>query len=103
MTKLEWSTVEKLDWRKRNAAVEAALREFLTAEPTTTILGTRGLAAAICSEDGVDACASVLMKLAKWMPNAMATHDGEVFRAYGKINKRWRWHGQAAPVEEWTA
>ena len=89
-----------IDWRKRNAAVEAALREYLSLAPRGTVLGTQALAEALHAKAfpftaGLDpkGTGSVLTKLAPWM-GQLATHDGEKFFAYGRQNVRWRWHGQ---------
>lgn len=96
-----WPRVSKLNWRARNAAVEAALRTYLALAPDTEVLTTMELAEKLAGPDDAKAVATILSKLAKWMPKALATHDGETFRAYGKLNKRWRWHGQAQPDKEW--
>lgn len=103
---LNWPELGEMTWKRRNAAVEAALRKYLMELPDTEVLSTRELAVALMGEDqedGVKLTLTLLSKLARWVPNAMATHDGEEFKAYGKINKRWRWHGQApSKHEEWT-
>jgi hypothetical protein len=95
-------TMTAIDWRKRNAAVEAALREYLASVPRGTVLSTQALAEALHAKAfpftaGLNekSLGSVLTKLAPWM-GVHATHDGEKFFAYGRQNVRWRWHGQAA-------
>lgn len=46
----------------------------------------------------------IALQIAKKSPR-LATHDGETFEAYGRTNRRWRWHGQATArtedQEEW--
>jgi hypothetical protein len=93
-----------IDWRKRNAAIEAALREYLASVPRGTVLSTKDLAAYVHEmlrlQNGAMSLdekktGTVLTKLAPWMGKQIATHDGEIFFTFGKQNQRWRWHGQA--------
>jgi len=94
---LDWPTLERRDWKRRNAAFESAVRQYLAALPASETLSTAELAAALIEHpDGRHHLASFLTRLAKWTP-ALATHDGEVFIAFGKEARRWRWHGQATP------
>jgi hypothetical protein len=96
---MKWSDIKDLKWKDRNAAVEAALRAFLTARlETLPPLSTTDLANALSPGDSKE-IAKVLVKLAPWM-GALATHDGAVFFAHGRKMQRWQWRGQrsAAPA-----
>lgn len=81
------------DWKKRNALVETALRLYLAATPVGRVLSTVELSQAIATPETARDVGLILTKLAPWM-GKLATHDGEAFIAYGRANKRWRWHGQ---------
>ena len=90
-----------VDWRTRNRLLEEAMRKHLAAVPRGTVLSTIELAEALLhypvpllADLDQRQVGSVLTKLAPWM-SSLATHDGEEFIAYGRKNKRWRWHGQA--------
>lgn len=82
-----------LPWRQRNELIETSLREYLAAVPRARTMSTAELARELCPGDP-KYTGSVLTKLAPWM-SSLATHDGEEFIAYGRKNRRWRWHGQA--------
>ena len=99
---LEWKRLERVNWKTRNAAYEAAVRMFLTGLPDTETLSTMELAEFLIDEPGRSDLAKFLAKLAKWVPE-LATHDGEEIIAYGRKSRRWRWHGQApSQPMEWT-
>jgi hypothetical protein len=90
------------DWKQRNRVVELAMRDYLASVPRAQVLATSFLAGKlheILANDDLDASkiSSILTKLAPWM-GKLATHDGEVFEAFGRINRRWRWHGQSEVI-----
>jgi len=90
---MRWAEVKDLKWKDRNAAVEAALRQFLNARlATLPALGTVELAETLSPGDGKE-LSKVLLKLAPWM-GKLATHSGAVFYAHGRRMQRWQWHGQ---------
>lgn len=101
--KLDWPKVRDLSWKAQMSAIEAAVRVTLSELPHDATMRTRELAEILLP--GVDVLGldewspahrrvtSRLAKLAPWMPG-FATHDGEVFWAYGRRNQRWLWHGQ---------
>lgn len=100
---LDWPKVAPLPWRARRAAVEAAARELL-ARSACDPFSTRGLAQLLAPNpndaQAINAIGAELMKIAPYIGEPWATHDGDTFIAYGKAKKRWRWHGQgiAAPA-----
>lgn len=99
---LDWPKIASLPWKARRAAVEAAAREYLTGH--SGAFGTRELAALLYPGHKLDghwnAIASELSKIAKYLGSPWVTHDGEEFKAYGRTNRRWRWHGQAVEAPE---
>lgn len=87
-------TLEGLAWKHRNTTVEVALRLYLAQLPRDATLGTTALAAKLAHAGEERKVSAVLLKLARWA-GPLATHDGELFTAYGAHKRRWRWHGQA--------
>lgn len=87
-------TLEGLAWKHRNSAVEVALRLYLAQLPRDTAMGTTALAAKLAATGEERKVSAVLLKLARWV-GPLATHDGEMFIAYGARKRRWQWHGQA--------
>lgn len=102
---LDWPKIAPLPWKARRAAVEAAAREFLACSPH--VYTTRQLATMLAGLYGdgktENAIGAELMKIAPYIGEPLATHDGDNFIAYGKLKKRWRWHGQAPAGEPASA
>lgn len=93
MTQITAQTLA-LPWRQRNAAIEAAARDYLGRQVQT--FSTYALAQGIAQPDVVAKVSQILSKLAPYMQHH-ASHDGEEIRRYGKTWRRWRWHGQMTP------
>lgn len=109
MNDLDWMAVSKLPWRQRNAHVERAVRTYLADKRYRGVnMGSIELAYALLGYDtahdgrplpssleGKNAAklATLLTKMAPYM-GPLATHDGEAIRHFGKLGRRWRWHGQ---------
>lgn len=86
----DWEHAKQLPWRQRNAAVEAALRYFLSrCEPRTVApLSTMELAEKL---GGDSKLAQLLTRLAPYL-SPLARHDGETIMRYGRRWKRWQWY-----------
>lgn len=99
---LDWPLVSAMPWRPRRAALEAAVREYLSARLRIDIpMQTMALAAAIYPRGDKKTqsyIASELTKLAPYLA-PYATHDGEQFTFAGKLCTRWQWRGS---LEEFT-
>lgn len=91
-----------MGWRERNAAIEAAARDYLAkADPRFIApLGTFELAEKLSVDPGIapfnlDA-GSISKVLARMAPHmgAIARHDGPEIVRYGRTWKRWQWYPQ---------
>lgn len=94
----DWDQAKRLQWRARNAQVEAAARYFLACSDPRTVapLSSMDLALRLAGTRDVGKAAplaKLLSRLGPYMPG-LAAHDGEVIVAYGKRRQRWRWFPQ---------
>lgn len=89
-----------MGWKDRNAAIEAAARDYLGKADAKTIapMGSYELAQKLALDHRLIAhklsageMARILSRIAPYMPG-LATHDGETMQRYGRTWQRWRWH-----------
>lgn len=81
-----------MDWREERALVERQLAVLLPglAYPYATVPLGSLLSRTLSMPE--KRCCTVLGWIAKTHPNA--THDGRLFRLYGRAVQGWRWHPQ---------
>lgn len=95
---LDFAAVSKLPWKHRNAAIEAALRTYLSLRyDKMQALDTYSLASRLDNATSKEQRAKLAQILARMAPYMLpfATHDGESIKRYGRVWRRWLWHGQA--------
>ncbi len=94
LTALDWSAISALEWRQRNAEIERAIRLYLAG--VSGVVSTFDLAKAIAptaTGDQQNKLSQIMTRMAPYLA-PFATHDGENIQRYGRVWRRWRWHGQ---------
>jgi|SRR5882672_5689013 len=93
---MRWADIALLPADRQRGHVLDATKHYLLNQTGTFSTGV--LATELLKIDDLRAVAAVsriLVRLArKGYFKDFATHDGEEYQRYGRLNKRWRWHGR---------
>lgn len=92
---IAWEQVFKLNWKARDAQIEAGIRFILKDQPANKAFSAKELVLTLSPVDEAYR-KRLFARLGVMAPYLapLARHDGEEFERFGRKMRRWNWYGQ---------